>query len=154
MRDEGGGMKENRAARRRTLIHPSSLRPHPFLVVLALLVVVGALAFFFVVPAAFERRVNGTRQSPPYAASERARALYQARKLQDTAARSGGRFVVIRTRGDLTQFLERRKSDTQLVAGTLGIEGAHALDGDVSNVDVLFDAGFRTMAPTHFFDNE
>jgi microsomal dipeptidase-like Zn-dependent dipeptidase len=207
-----------------------------------LLVVVGALAFFFVVPAAFERRVNGTRQSPPYNASERARALhralivadlhadsllwdrdllaratrghvdiprlveggvalqnftvvtkvpfganyesnsgdsdeitllalaerwpvaawrslkeralFQARKLQDTAARSGGRFVVIRTRGDLAQFLERRKGDPQLVAGLLGIEGAHALDGDVSNVDVLFDAGFRTMAPTHFFDNE
>lgn len=82
------------------------------------------------------------------------RALYQARKLDDTAARSGGRFVVIRTQGDLARFLERRKEDPQLVAGMLGIEGAHALDGDVGNVDVLFDAGFRTMAPTHFFDNE
>jgi microsomal dipeptidase-like Zn-dependent dipeptidase len=28
------------------------------------------------------------------------------------------------------------------------------LDGDVRNVDALFDAGFRMMAPTHFFDNE
>ena len=212
------------------------------LIALALLAVLGALAFFFVAPALVERRVNGTRQSPPYRASERARqlhrtllvadlhadslfwdrdlleragrghvdiprlaegnvalqtftavtkapfganyesnsdstdavtlvavaerwptpawgslkerALYQARKLNDTAARSGGRFVVIRTQGDLARFLERRKGDPRLVAGLLGIEGAHALDGDVANVDVFFDAGFRMMAPTHFFDNE
>jgi microsomal dipeptidase-like Zn-dependent dipeptidase len=82
------------------------------------------------------------------------RALYQARKLNEAAARSGGRFAVIRTAGDLAEFLERRKSEPQSVAGLLSIEGAHALDGDVNNVDVLFDAGFRMMAPTHFFDNE
>jgi membrane dipeptidase len=212
------------------------------LIVLALLVVAGALLFFFVLPGVAERFMNKTRRSPPYQASERARALqrsllgadmhadsllwdrdlleragrghfdvprlaeggvalqfftvvtkvpfranyesnggdtdeitplavaerwplpawrslkeralYQARKLADTAARSGGRFVVIRTQGDLARFLERRKSDPQLVAGLLGIEGAHALDGDVNNVDTFFDAGFRMMAPTHFFDNE
>ena len=212
------------------------------LIVLSLLVVVGALAFFFVAAGVAERFMNKTRQSPPYQASERARelhrsllaadmhadsllwdrdlleragrghvdiprlaeagvalqfftvvtkvpfranyesnggdsdeitplavaerwppaawrslkerALYQARKLADTAARSGGRFVVIRTQGDLARFLERRKSDPQLVAGLLGIEGAHALEGDVNNVDAFFDAGVRMMAPTHFFDNE
>ncbi|PYT00212.1 MAG: peptidase M19, partial [Acidobacteria bacterium] len=58
------------------------------LIVLALLVVVGALAFFFVVPAAFERRVNGTRQSPPYAASERARALHRTLLVADLHADS------------------------------------------------------------------
>jgi len=36
----------------------------------------------------------------------------------------------------------------------LGIEGAHALDGRLENVDVLFDAGFRMMSPSHFFDND
>ena len=30
---------------------------------------------------------------------------------------------------------------------------AHALDGDPANVDVLFEAGYRMMSPTHFFDN-
>src|SRR5205823_1747437 len=29
-----------------------------------------------------------------------------------------------------------------------------ALDGDLANLDALFDAGFRMMSPTHFFDNE
>jgi microsomal dipeptidase-like Zn-dependent dipeptidase len=36
----------------------------------------------------------------------------------------------------------------------LGIEGAHALDGDPGNLEELFDAGFRMMSPTHFFDTE
>lgn len=211
-------------------------------VVLLVVVVSGALAFFFVAPAVFEMRVNRVRKGPPYAASERARvlhrglfvadmhadtllwdrdllarasrghvdlprlveggvalqfftvvsktpfrsnyesniervnaitllavaerwpartwtslkerALYQARKLDDAAARSGGQLTVIRNASDLARFVERRKSDTQAVAGLLGIEGAYVLDGDVDNVDALFDAGFRMMAPTHFFDNE
>jgi microsomal dipeptidase-like Zn-dependent dipeptidase len=82
------------------------------------------------------------------------RALYQARKLHDAAARSGGRFVIIKTADDLARYLERRKSDSSITAGLLGIEGAHALDKDLANIDALFDAGFRMMAPTHFFDND
>ena len=82
------------------------------------------------------------------------RALYQARKLHETAARSGGRFVIIKTSDDLAKYLERRKSDPSITAGFLGIEGAHALDKDLANIDALFDAGFRMMAPTHFFDND
>jgi microsomal dipeptidase-like Zn-dependent dipeptidase len=82
------------------------------------------------------------------------RALYQARKLNDAAARSGGRFVVVRTQGDLARFLERRRSDPRLVAGLLGIEGAHALEGDLNNLDTFFDAGFRLIGLVHFFDNE
>ena len=38
-------------------------------------------------------------------------------------------------------------------AGLLAIEGAHALDGDPANVEVVADAGFRMMSPSHFFDN-
>ncbi|MFL6334659.1 MAG: dipeptidase [Pyrinomonadaceae bacterium] len=94
------------------------------------------------------------RWPPRTLRSLRERALYQARKLNDAAERSGGRLVVIRTAGDLARFVERRKADPQLVAGLLGAEGAYPLEGDVKNVDVLFDAGFRMMAPTHFYDNE
>ena len=84
----------------------------------------------------------------------RERALYQARKLDEAAGRSGGRLVVIRTAGDLARFVERRRGDPQLVAGLLGLEGASPLEGDAAGVDALFDAGFRMMAPTHFYDNE
>jgi membrane dipeptidase len=210
--------------------------------ILLTVVVLGALAFFFVLPAGFEMFVNRVRKGQPYAASERARslharlfvadmhadtllwdrdplarssrghadvprlseggvalqfftivsktpfrgnyesnaehgnaitalavaerwpvrtwtslkerALYQAHKLDDAAARSGGRLTVIRTASDLARFEERRRSDARAVAGLLGIEGAYVLEGDVNNVDALFDAGFRMMAPTHFFDNE
>jgi microsomal dipeptidase-like Zn-dependent dipeptidase len=82
------------------------------------------------------------------------RALYQARKLHRTAERSGGKLVILRTAGDLDAFLARRQTGRNLVAGLLGIEGAHALDGDLANLDVLFAAGFRMMAPTHFFDTD
>nr|ABV27265.1 peptidase M19 renal dipeptidase [Chloracidobacterium thermophilum] len=82
------------------------------------------------------------------------RALYQCRRLEDAAARSGGQLVVIRSRDDLRDFLARRASNPKLVGAFLGVEGAHALDGDLSNLDRLYAAGVRMMAPTHFFDNE
>ena len=43
-------------------------------------------------------------------------------------------------------------SDPSLTAGLLSIEGAHALDDDPANVDVVFDAGVRMISPSHFFD--
>lgn len=82
------------------------------------------------------------------------RALYQARKLEETARRSGGKFTLIKTREDLSNYLDRRMKEPEITAGFLGIEGAQALDGDVNNIDALFDAGIRMMAPTHFFDND
>jgi microsomal dipeptidase-like Zn-dependent dipeptidase len=80
------------------------------------------------------------------------RALHQAKKLHEFAERSDGKFVLIKTATDLQGYLARRQNDHHITAGFLGIEGAHALDGKLANVDVLFDAGFRMMAPTHFFD--
>lgn len=82
------------------------------------------------------------------------RALHQASRLRETAARSNGRLVLIETAADLDRYVARRNSDSNLIAGLLGIEGAHALDGDLANIDRLFDAGVRMMAPTHFFDND
>lgn len=82
------------------------------------------------------------------------RALYQASKLRDAAARSGGKFTLITSSAELSSYLDRRITDPHITAGFLGIEGAHALDGNLDNVERLFDAGFRMMAPTHFFDND
>lgn len=82
------------------------------------------------------------------------RALYQARRLHDVAARSGGKFVLIKSASDLASYLDQRGAQAAITAGFLGVEGAHALDGDVANVDILFEAGIRMMAPTHFFDND
>lgn len=82
------------------------------------------------------------------------RALYQAGRLHEASTRSNGKLVILKTKDDVTKFLERRKTEKDVVAGFLGIEGAHALSGDVNNFDKLFDAGFRMIGMAHFFDNE
>ncbi len=82
-----------------------------------------------------------------------ARALHLAARADGFAARSGGRFAIIRTRADLAAHLARRTPSWPVTAGLLAIEGAHALDDDPANVDVVADAGYRMMSPSHFFDN-
>src|SRR4029453_8086648 len=82
------------------------------------------------------------------------RALDQAARLHAAARASGGGFRVLHTRGELDAFLAERARDPNLVAGLLGIEGLHCLEGRLENVDVLFAAGFRMMGLAHFFDNE
>lgn len=86
--------------------------------------------------------------------SLRERATYQADRLQQMAAASDGKLTVIKSAKDLEASMQRRKSDPDCTAGFLGIEGAHALDGNLDNIDVLYDHGVRMMAPTHFFDND
>ena len=82
------------------------------------------------------------------------RALYEASRVTDAAARSKGQLSVIRTGADLAAFETKHASDRPTVAAFIGVEGAHALEGDLANLDRLFDAGVRMMAPTHFFDTE
>ncbi len=82
-----------------------------------------------------------------------ARALYQAGRARAMAERSDGRLTLIETQADLAGYLARRAADRAITAAFLTVEGAHALDDDPANVEVLADAGFRMMSPTHFFDN-
>ncbi len=41
-----------------------------------------------------------------------------------------------------------------LTAGFLGLEGAQALEGKMENLDRVYDAGYRMISPSHFFDTE
>jgi microsomal dipeptidase-like Zn-dependent dipeptidase len=82
-----------------------------------------------------------------------ARALHKAERADAMARRSGGRFTLIRSRADLDTYVARRTDEPAITAGLLAIEGAHALDDDPANVEVVADAGFRMMSPSHFFDN-
>jgi membrane dipeptidase len=82
------------------------------------------------------------------------RALYQARRLHQFERGSRGGFVVIENSADLSSYLQRRQSNSRLTAGLLSIEGAHALDGNLENLDVLYRAGYRMMSPSHSFDND
>ncbi|WP_120635148.1 dipeptidase [Ruegeria sp. EL01] len=82
------------------------------------------------------------------------RAIYQAEKLHRFEAASNGRLKVIKTRADLDRILEARANGEQIVGGILGIEGSHPLEGDLANLDAIFDAGHRVFGLHHFFDNE
>ncbi len=82
------------------------------------------------------------------------RALYQAERLEAAARDSGGAFSLIKTREDLARYRESRARDPATTAGFLGIEGAQVLEGNFDNLARLFDAGFRMLAPSHFFDTE
>lgn len=82
------------------------------------------------------------------------RVIFQCEKLEKFAKRSHGNFTIIKSVEDLETYLERRKKDNSLTAGFLGVEGAHALEGDLKNVDIFFDHGIRMMSPSHFFDND
>jgi microsomal dipeptidase-like Zn-dependent dipeptidase len=85
--------------------------------------------------------------------SRKARALHQASKLREAAERSGGRLVLVRTRGDLARFLAGYDRDATRVSAFLGLEGMQALDGRVESLDELAAAGFRMIGFAHFFDN-
>lgn len=84
--------------------------------------------------------------------SPKQRALYQARRMQQFVDRSNGALVLIRTRGDLARFLQQREAGSHVIGAWLGTEGAQPLEGKLENLDVLYAAGFRMMAPTHFTD--
>jgi microsomal dipeptidase-like Zn-dependent dipeptidase len=82
------------------------------------------------------------------------RALDQAARLNATAGAVPEELKVIRSKADLAAVLAARASGSQIVGGILGAEGGHALEGDIANLGRLWDAGFRLMGLTHFFDNE
>ncbi|MDI3297023.1 dipeptidase [Janthinobacterium tructae] len=83
-----------------------------------------------------------------------ARASYQADELRQQAAKSDGKVRVIGSRTQLRSFIAAREKDPALLAGWLTLEGAHALEGKLDNLDTLYRAGYRMAAPTHFFDTE
>ena len=81
-----------------------------------------------------------------------ARVLYlaaQARRLETT---SKGRFRLLDSRASLAAYLADRAANPRITAGLLSIEGAHALDDDPANVEVVAHAGIRMISPAHFFD--
>jgi len=83
-----------------------------------------------------------------------ARARFHARRLQRLEAGSGGNFVIARTREDLAQALQDREENTDILVGILATEGGHPFEGDLDNIDRLYDEGYRLIGLQHFFDNE
>ncbi|NOQ91508.1 MAG: peptidase M19 [Flavobacteriaceae bacterium] len=82
------------------------------------------------------------------------RAIYQCEALFDFAKKSEGKFRVITSSKEFKSYLSDKENNKNITAGFLGVEGAHALDGKIENVQLLFNNGVRMMAATHFFDNK
>ena len=82
------------------------------------------------------------------------RVIYQAQKLHNFAKNDHDNFMLIFSKRDLNNYLERKKSKPSLVGGLIGTEGSHALEGNIKNIERLYEEGFRMMSLHHFFDNK
>ncbi len=82
------------------------------------------------------------------------RARYQARRLARLERTSDGRLTRVGSRADLEELLRRRAAGEPVVGALLGLEGAHALEGQPANLERLYDDGLRMLGLAHFFDNE
>lgn len=80
------------------------------------------------------------------------RAVYQLDKLHELAGDS--ELEVVTSRPSLQHVIARRQQGERVIAAVYLIEGAHPLEGDIRNLDRLFEQGLRVVGLTHFFDNE
>lgn len=80
------------------------------------------------------------------------RAVYQLDRLYDIAGE--GELIVVTSKQDFERLVARRQGGDNVIGGIYLIEGAHPLEGDIENLDRLFDQGLRIVGLTHFFDNE
>lgn len=82
------------------------------------------------------------------------RALYQAAKLRELVTRSQGQLMMITHQEDLDRLRDRCQGGISPVGALLGLEGSHALEGELAHLDRLYEAGFRLIGLAHLFDNE
>lgn len=82
------------------------------------------------------------------------RALYQSYKLHKAERESNGQLKIVRSSVDLETIIKQKTDSLVVVGGLLSIEGLHALEGQIENVDRLYDAGYRMFGLVHFFDNK
>ena len=82
------------------------------------------------------------------------RTLSQSEALADFVENEGELAIFIQSKADLERLIEARKSNKQVIGAMLGIEGGHALEASLENLEKVYAAGVRMIGPTHFFDNE
>lgn len=74
------------------------------------------------------------------------RAAFQAQRLQRIERNPDNNLVIARIQADMDQ------PDGTMIA-VLATEGSHPLEGDIGNIQKLYDEGYRMMGLQHFFDN-
>ncbi len=82
-----------------------------------------------------------------------ARASYQLDVLRALSQDPAAGMSLVRTRADFEELLAARARGENVVGAMYLIEGAHALDGELDNLDRLHERGLHFVGLTHFFDN-
>jgi microsomal dipeptidase-like Zn-dependent dipeptidase len=82
------------------------------------------------------------------------RAISQCNELKKFSEKSDGKFRVLLSSSDLEKYLSDKKSQPEMSAGFIGLEGLYPLEGNIDNLEKLYQSGVRMMAPVHFIDNE
>ncbi len=75
------------------------------------------------------------------------RAMHQAHRVH----RAG--ISLVKGTEHLAQLPGAERGPRRSTAGMLAIEGMHALEGEIANLDRLFEVGYRMFGLVHFFDN-
>ena len=82
------------------------------------------------------------------------RAQYQGEKLNRSIHEAGSALKLITSRHNLRELVEARDNGEPVIGAMLALEGAHAIEDKLTNLERLYDLGFRIIGLTHFFDNE
>jgi len=81
------------------------------------------------------------------------RAVYQGEKLTDWIHKSGGALRLITNNKNLVDLIAARDQGEQVIGAILALEGVQALEGDPTNLDQLYNLGYRIIGLAHLFDN-
>ncbi len=98
--------------------------------------------------------LGGLRGGPFRRVGPYRRGMLQGAQIRQAAERSGGEIALISTKGDLEALLSARAEGKPVIGVLLGLEGAHALEGDIENLTRFHASGVRMIGLTHFFDND
>ena len=82
------------------------------------------------------------------------RAVYQCEKLHRFANKAQGKVIVVKNKSDFQDLVADRDKGKNTIGGMLGIEGGHCLEGELKNLQKIYESGVRMLGPAHFFDNE
>lgn len=82
------------------------------------------------------------------------RSLFHGEKLRRAAEQSRGQLRTVTSAQDIDDLLSAREGADGPTGALFSAEGLQSLEGDIANLDRLYDAGMRMAGLTHFFDNE
>ncbi|RJY09634.1 dipeptidase [Aurantiacibacter aquimixticola] len=81
------------------------------------------------------------------------RSAWHASRLESAANSAPNALRLVRTPDDVDAVLDARNATGRPIGAMFSVEGLHNLEGDVANLQRLYDGGLRMAGLVHFFDN-